>query len=31
MDKHFLNIPNKMLATRHFVVSVQNGGRHGHI
>lgn len=25
MDRHFLNIPNKMLATRHFVVSV-NGG-----
>lgn len=27
MDKHFLNIPNKMLAARHFVVSVQNGGK----
>ena len=25
MDKHFLNIPNKMLATRQFVVSA-NGG-----
>ena len=31
MDKNFLNIPNKMLATRQFVVSVQNGGRNGHI
>lgn len=27
MDKHFLNIPNKMLATRQFVASVQNGGK----
>ena len=25
------NIPNKMLATRQFVVSVQNGGKNEHI
>lgn len=30
MDKNFLNIPNKMLATRQFVASV-NGGKNEHI